>query len=287
MTVFSFQDFHVHSGFLEHTNDCALGFTKEALKQGYSRIAITEHFTYPFAFNEDNFNRDYDTIKSEKRFVIRNRKSICLSDYFEELKNLKQKNPKYQILAGLECDYFVGMEEKIKNEIENESLDYCLGAIHYIQNPRTGSLMHVASKEFKDFQAQTTEGSIYENYFSILIKAVKSGLFDCIAHIDFVKKKFDNYSEEKALPFIEEALETMVKHNVGLEINTNGPLAQGTNFASPTIIQKFVKIGGQKLVVGSDSHSIQEFKNSCKDVKMLCKKYQDFLWWGKNGLEEK
>lgn len=275
------QDFHLHSGFLQHTKGSIFEFAKEASLLDYSKIAITEHFSYPFSFEESNFNKNYDTLKSEKRFINQSRKSMCLDDYIATFSNVREQVPDIEIVVGIEADYFVGMDNKLKIALSKKQLDYCLGAVHYIKDPNSENFVHVSSSDFVALNSRLGENFIYESYFSCLVSAVKSGLFDCIAHIDYLKKKFKSYSEEKAMPFIEEILKEMVKKNVGLEINTNGFFDVGENYASQEIVENFLRLGGQKIVIGSDSHSVEEFKRAHRRVTALCKKYQDFLWWGK------
>lgn len=275
------QDFHLHSGLLEHTQDTVLGIAKIAALNGYSIIAFTEHFCYPFSFGEREFNKNFDTIKSEKRFVGQKRKSLCLSDYCLKVSGLKEKMLLIKIVTGLEIDYFPKLENKIYDSLQKIPLDYCLGAVHYIKDPGNENYVHVSSKDFARLESQNGTDFIYESYFSSLLSAIKSGSFDCIAHIDYLKKKFQGYSEEKAMPFLEQVLEEIVKYDLGLEVNTKGYFDCGENYPSAKIVEKFIKFGGKKIVVGSDSHSINEFKQSCPLVKSLCKKYQEFLWKGK------
>lgn len=255
-------DYHIHSGFLEHTNGPVFKVIEEAIRFNYDEIAIVEHFSYPFASKIcKKWSLDYDTLVLDNKFSNNIRRSIDLEEYFLKINFFKKKYEQIKILIGLEVDYFSDYEKEIKRVLDNYDFDIILGSCHYIKDSQN-NLIHLSSPLFQDFLSNNDYDLIYNNYFLELKKSIKSNMFDYIAHLDFIKKEDTFYMESKFRKSIEDILITLVKSGTGLEINLKGLKNTGETFPSKKIIEKYISLGGRKLSIGSDSHSLKDFKEA-------------------------
>jgi histidinol-phosphatase (PHP family) len=96
-------------------------------------------------------------------------------------------------------------------------------------------------------------------YFDEVEAAARSGLFDALGHIDFVKRFLYPHvtpADLAAAPELyERILDALVESGTALEINTSG-LRHSPNesYPSPAIVARFRALGGRAVTVGSDAH---------------------------------
>jgi len=198
-----------------------------ALEAGISEIGFSEHLSL---FSE---NQNWCMNPSNVR------------GYIEYIDRLKKSTDELLIKTSLEIDYFPGKEKEIEAFLEPINLDYRIGSVHYLGEKTVD--MSPEFYEGKNFDA------LFESYFEMVIEAVSSGLFDIIAHCDLIrifgyKPSFDPY------PFYRKLAKSMKKHDVVLELNTNGknrPLADF--YPDPGFLHIFSK-ENIPVCVNSDAH---------------------------------
>ncbi|MCK4730122.1 MAG: histidinol-phosphatase [Candidatus Aenigmarchaeota archaeon] len=266
-------DYHIHSGFLRHTKDTLDEIVIAAIRLGYDEIAITEHFSYPFAKKTfSRWNLNYDTLIIDSKLD----KRMSLTVYLRNLDRIKDKyKNKINILKGLEVDFFPDYEKDIKECLKEYDFDIILGSCHYLPDPlNKGKYLHICSPRMEMLKNNPGERWIYKNYFENVLKSVSSGIFDYIAHLDFLKKKLPEYNQVKAWKDIEKILKAMIKKSVGLEINIRGIIDLNDAYPSKEIIQKYFELGGNKINLGSDSHSVKDIFESRDIIKEFIELYK-------------
>ena len=82
---------------------------------------------------------------------------------------------------GIEADYFVGCEDELKELLSGHPWDYVIGSVHFvdgwrIDNPETQDVFHDADLK-----------ELYGRFFETVESAIRSGLFDFVAHLDNLK----------------------------------------------------------------------------------------------------
>jgi histidinol-phosphatase (PHP family) len=101
-------------------------------------------------------------------------------------------------------------------------------------------------------------------YFDEVEAAARSGLFDAVGHLDFVKRYLHPHvtpAQLAAAPELyEPMLRALVDSGTALEVNTSG-LRQvaGETYPSATIVARYRELGGERVVVGSDAHRVNAF----------------------------
>ncbi|NIQ05029.1 MAG: histidinol phosphate phosphatase, partial [Candidatus Korarchaeota archaeon] len=130
-------------------------------------------------------------------------------------------------------------------QLAEKSFDVIIGSVHRIGD-------HLVGK--KEAVTHLTRKEIYSKYYSEVLKAVKFGGFDVLAHLDLPKRYFPPRISD--LSIIEEILEAMVKSGIVLEVNTS-PLRRGGTESCPDreLLSRYIKKGGKRITLGSDAHS--------------------------------
>ena len=241
-------DYHLHTAVTVDANMTEAEACQQAIALGLREIAFTNHVMLA--------QPDYLMSPEE------------LAEHWAQIQVCQQRYPQLTIRLGLEMDYYEGREDEIAatiqryEELIGRRFDFILGAVHQLNGVFFASNHH-APALFNHQQAE----SIYHNYFVLLTKAVRSGLFDVIAHPDVIKKytgkfhppvPFDRY-RASVEAFIENLLET----EVGIEVNPSGlrrPVAE--IYPSHELLSLYLseaKARGQEPIVtlGSDAHQFK------------------------------
>jgi histidinol-phosphatase (PHP family) len=255
-------DYHVHPDYSLDATGTIDQYCQRALELGLKEICFTTHYdTDPVRGDEDPFMRmDGKTVPLSQDNVKRYIKDVREANGIYSSRGLSVK-------AGLEVDYAPHIEEDLRKNLAGFELDYTLGAVHCLDH-----IAISASKEAKDYFRKKNVGQLCHEYYEVLSKAIKSGLFDAIAHLDVYRKYGLAFYGEGILTahrgLVEPVLRPMAENDVGMEINT-ALLRKGHDQFSPNLeilnlaIQMDVKITS----FGSDAHKVAHLG---KDIKEAC-----------------
>ena len=179
--------------------------------------------------------------------------------FFDEIDYTRERNGHQVIIrAGLELDYTPDREEEIRALIETHPFDFILGSVHVVEDESGwANLGH--EPDYTAWFLARDERTAYLPYFHRLEQAVRSGLFDVIAHFDLVKWPgvgfYGPFQPELFAGEIDSILAIMVDRGIGLEINAAGffqPPAEP--YPALDIVQRYAAAGGTIVTVGSDAH---------------------------------
>lgn len=186
---------------------------KLALKLKFGTICFTDHYKIPKDLRSDNY---YDGFFSTK--------------YIKEIKHLQEKyKNKIEILFGGEFDWSESHEGWFREGAKKERYDFILGSVHGFRDLEGNHIGVNMNKENIKLLIQsfgTAKKAVKEYYHQVRLM-VKSGIYDCVAHLDLIKSYNENnefFSEDEAW-YKQEVLETLdlvKKHKMSIEIN---PLA--------------------------------------------------------------
>ena len=112
--------------------------------------------------------------------------------------------------------------------------------------------------------AGRTLPEIVEPYFSEVGRAIRSGLFDAIGHLDVVKRYLAPHVTAADLAgapeLYEPLLHALVDGGSALEINTSGLRQEAKEIYPPAhIVARFRELGGERITIGSDAHRPDTF----------------------------
>jgi histidinol-phosphatase (PHP family) len=134
--------------------------------------------------------------------------------------------------------------------------------VHLVEDGREWAMVSEEGRCERYF-ARRSVREAYQPYFAEARRAVESGLFDLIGHLDLAKRYGVRYYGPFDLSLfaaeIREILKLAVERGVGLEINTSG-LRQAPHETYPglEVLRWYRELGGQVLTIGSDAHSVKD-----------------------------
>jgi len=147
------------------------------------------------------------------------------------------------VRAGLESDYFPGVEPWLEKLHARVPLNHVLGSVHP-QLP-----------EYEDAYFNGNAFAFQQTYFDHLAQAAETGLFDTLAHPDLVKNLFPTqWRFDLIEPYIARALDRIAATSVAMELNTSGRQKTIPEMnPSPSMLGMMLE-RGIPVVLGADAH---------------------------------
>jgi histidinol-phosphatase (PHP family) len=159
---------------------------------------------------------------------------------------------------GVEITYASARETEIRDHLSRHRYDYTIGSVHV-----TAASPYAPSRVATSIAGRSL-ADIVAPYFDEVVAAARSGLFDTIGHLDYVKRYLHPHvlpAELAGAPELYEApLHALIDHGVTLEVNTSG-LRQppGEPYPPPWVVRRYRELGGLAVVAGSDAHRAPSF----------------------------
>lgn len=259
-------DYHIHPNFSIDASPATIKeYCHKALALNLAEICFCTHIELdPVRKAKDNF-----VILNGKKHSVY--KLNWLDNYFREITRVQNefKGSGLKIKAGIEVGYCPGVEHYIEKIISNYPFDFVLGAIHCLNHIAISS-----KKESPYYFRNRSADTVREEYFTMLMEAVKTNFFDCIAHIDLYRRYGFHYLGSKANTIhrgaIEPIFKEMKKRGMGLEINTSSRRRGLKEFhPSEEILDLAIESGIKVFTVGSDAHSLDELGEGIDEALAL------------------
>ena len=172
---------------------------------------------------------------------------------FDEIDQLRERNPDLRIRAGIELDNDPIHSPTGRKWIEQhwDKLDFVLGSVHFLD--RADQMFDSVPAGAAQFDGRDID-AIYADYFRRIRELVETGLVDCLAHLDLIKIHGHRPNADIA-SLIDETLEIVRRRNIAIELSTAGwrkPINE-LYPGDPIIEQAIGK--GIALTTASDAHS--------------------------------
>lgn len=226
-------DYHVHTSF---SGDCSVSpelMIQNAIERGIRHLCLTDHMDYDYTDGGVLFEFDPE-------------------EYFRRLRLIKDSfDGQIDLSIGIELGLQPYLSKKHHNLVFSYPFDFVIGSIH---------LVHGHDPYFPSFFEKRTEQDAYQEYFQCVLQNLKAySNFDTFGHLDYVVRYGPNknqyYSYEKYQEILDEILRTLVKRDIGLEINTGGyKYGLGSPNPCTEIIIRYRELGGKIVTLGSDAH---------------------------------
>jgi histidinol-phosphatase (PHP family) len=233
-------DAHLHTVRSPDANAMLDAYCALAVERGLAELAITDHVdfdptmpAYAFASFAD---RERDVREAARRWA-----SHGLAVRF-----------------GVEVTYERRLEDDIRGWLRRHPHDYVIGSVH------VSDASPYKASNVRSFTGGRPLPQIVTPYFDEVIGAARSGLFDTIGHMDFVKRYLVPHvlpSDLAAAPELyEPVLLAMIDSGTALEINASGlrQLPRET-YPSAAIVARYRELGGTNVTIGSDAHRAEWF----------------------------
>lgn len=225
-------DYHVHS----ISPDAQVPMEEmceAAWQRGMTEIAFTDHYEfYAHGIHRQFFHEEY------------------LKRYWDCLERCREQFAgRLVIRSGMEFGQLHLCPQEAFSIIRRYPFDYLIGSVHKLENVDLDRMEYTAANV----------DQIAEGYYRHLMELSAQGEYDCIGHLDLVKRyaarsgfslDYGRYEE-----YIDEILKNVIARGKGIEINTSG-IRQGIGETLPGLrtLKRYRELGGEILTVGSDAH---------------------------------
>jgi histidinol-phosphatase (PHP family) len=231
-------------------------YLQRAKELGLKEVGIVDHL-YRFRETRDYFEKNMllnkeETIGNLQAYWLDRVMTEDMDDFVEAILQAKDKWSRegVELKLGIEADYFVGCEEELKELLSGHPWDYVIGSVHFVDgwgfdNPETQDVFHnVDSKK------------LYGRFFETVESAIRSGLFDFVAHLDNLKVfNFRVADEEFNMSWYKRIADALVETKTATEVNAGlyyrYPVQEMC--PGPSFLQVLVD-RGVEFTVSSDSH---------------------------------
>lgn len=221
-------DSHMHTPLCKHAEGHPIEYMNEGVAQGLAGIIMTCHSPMPNGFSSrvrmspDQFN-----------------------EYLSIVQEAADEAPDgFEVLLGLESDFFPGMEPWLRELHEKADFHYILGSVHWHIGEYMDAFWHGDTLAFQ------------RHYFEHLAESAETGLFDSLAHPDLVKNASPaDWDFQRIRPSIEKALDRIAQTGVAMEINTSGLNKSYPEMNPGPEMLSLMAERHIPVVIGSDSHT--------------------------------
>lgn len=239
-------DSHLHTDF-SHDSDVPLAlYAAAAREHGIAEIAITDHLD--FDSRDPNFKLE--------EYQRRHRAVRAAAERWDD---------RPQIRFGVEITYEARLEADIRAYLAGHAYDFVIGSVHVTER----SPFRDGAGAARWFEGKTVEEATAW-YFDDVIAAARSGLFDTIGHLDFVKRYLVPHlwlSYEDHPEAYQPVLRALVESGTALEVNSSGLRQQAQElYPGEGAVARFRALGGTRVTAGSDSHRIDSFGFALADA---------------------
>ena len=229
-------DCHMHSSFSADSDTDMEKMIQSAILCGLEGVCFTEHLDpdYPPTPEQQIFHLDLDA-------------------YAHRLSFLKEKyKDSIVVNFGIEYGLQPHLKENLKNHLKMYPFDFVIGSSHVV---------HGSDPYYGEYFKVREEVRGYREYFeSILENLNVFSEMDVYGHIDYIVRYGPNknlyYSYERYQDILDEILRTLIRKNIGIELNTGG-YHYGLGEPNPctALIRRYRELGGEIITVGADAHS--------------------------------
>lgn len=239
-------DYHTHLESYDLSRDALLRMVEAALAAGVDEIAVTEH--------AHNFVQCRDTYPANNAWVhgrnTPHRRNWDLDRYLRLLEAAQAEG--LRVRVGMEWDYCPGREAQLERWVRSYPWDIVLGGVHWLPGRDSGWWGFDIPEQRTEWENRAVD-AVYEEYFRLLCDAVRTRLFDVIAHPDVVKV-FGYRPSRDPQEWYECAAQAMARAAVCAEVNTAGwrkPV--GELYPAGPFLETLYR-HGVPIVISSDAH---------------------------------
>lgn len=229
-------DYHLHTPLCRHAAGSPEEYLAEARCKGLSEIGFADHFPIELL-----------------GLTPKNRSTMMPSElpgYLRQIRELAAVGG-ISVKLGIEVDYLPGTAGKLAKLLDELSLDYVIGSIHFMDG---WDFTHPAY--IKGFESADLD-EVYRRYFELVCEACQSGLFDIVGHVDVIKK-FGYRPEGRLESYWSRTARVLKESGTCLELNTAGRDAPVGEFYPARPFLEICRQEGVSVTLGSDAHSPEQ-----------------------------
>jgi len=163
----------------------------------------------------------------------------------------------------LEIEYIPGREEEIKRIIQLNPYDYIIGSVHFIEG---WAFDH---PDYKDEFKKRDIDEVYAAYFNLVEKAVASGLFDIVGHIDLIKIWGHRPRKRSTVYYVKKILDIIKDSGMVIEINSSGLRKPVREVYPAQDVIEMMALMNIPITFASDAHHPDQVGENIEDLAIL------------------
>lgn len=229
-------DCHIHTKFSVDSTMDVHEACKEALKQGLSGVAFTDHLDIDYPDSDESWNIDFNQYYSE---------ISAAKAYYEG---------KLTVLRAIEMGIQPHVIDESLEIVKSVPFDYVLASVHVIDK-----IDPYARFYYKD----KTKQDAYERYLKEIYFMINNiNNFDMVGHFEYITR-YSSYVDRSIryadhTDVFDSILKTLISQGRGFEINTGSfrnPMVQAEYDVS--VLKRYHELGGDMVCLGSDAHKAE------------------------------
>ena len=181
------------------------------------------------------------------------RRGPASTGYVREVEALREEFAgRIAVRLGLEADYAEGHEEELERWLARADWDLVLGSVHWV----AGDWIDDPARSPARFEREGAE-ALYDEYYRLLARAARTGLFDVLTHFDLPKKHGHRPAAPRAAAE-DAAIAAATEAGCAVEISSAGlrkPVAEA--YPEPRLLARIVA-AGIPVTFSSDAHAPAE-----------------------------
>lgn len=264
LSVDNVSDFHVHCDYSIDAVGTIEDYCHAALRRRLAEICFTTHFD---ANPRSDDHANYVRVNGEKLpTTVEN-----LAPYVDHVLRASEEFYPYglSVKLGVEFGWYDGCEEHVARLKQAYPFDYMLVGIHEIADQCFCSL-----NTYEKCLSRFSAGQAAEDYARQATAAATCGMFDTVAHLDYLKKygeKFYGPALGQELKNLLPALfEVLKSTGTAIEVNTAARRAGFESYYPSTdIINSARRADVSVHFLGSDAHKPEHVGYEFEDVLPL------------------
>lgn len=241
-------DYHVHCKNSPDSSEPLDEICQGAVDAGLTEIMVTDHY--------ELFTDDYGRAAFDPAYLDQ-----CLDSVMECREKYKDR---LYVGFGTELGQ-IHLQQKVADFITaTYPFDFVIASFHKIDN------LDLKGYDYHNVSCDSLKG----RYLEGLLKIAETGDFDCLGHVDLIKRYAAGQGISIRLEDNEEAVRELfrilVRRNKGIEINTSG-LRQAVHeqFPSSTLLKWYKDEGGTIITLGSDAHRRQDVGAGIQEAEKI------------------
>lgn len=254
--------YHTHTVFSDGANT-ADEMLARAAELGWEEIGISDHLIIHKNVKKAEF------YEISKHFVFPEFKSALpvLQRNIETIRKAAKNHP-LKVLVGFEVDYFTynGWEEEFREILKQLDVDYVHNGNHYYIPEDNSRLIEITSAGWEIPNSEMLKEYIIR-HFQTITKAIQSGLFDFIAHLDYARwggsmGRFDFQPDRR------EVIEALAQTNTAYELSTKGLYSIYDFYPAHWMIEE-LKAKNVPVVISDDAHFAENLGRNFIEAEAL------------------
>ncbi|MGI6153668.1 MAG: histidinol-phosphatase HisJ family protein [Christensenellaceae bacterium] len=239
-------DYHVHTELSFDSEGVLDEYAAVARQRGITEFCLTEHF-------EPGYPYDVDI-------------SVDWGLYEKNLSHAREAAPEVSIGKGVEIGILPENLAMLELALADKGLDFIIASLHVSRG---------LDPYYPGFFDGLTIKEIQRVYLEEMTHCLKNyHYYNVVGHIGYMDKYIDMEhcgGREQAAQYADfpevydELLRTIITSGRGIEINTSSYASFGFPLPHPTILRRYIELGGEIITTGSDSHRPQTLGNGIRE----------------------